>query len=117
MTVLQDVGRALLCSVGVLAVVHIVEVVGLIQVVPVELAERFCVPEVGVQVIGLFVVGKVGGEIAVVVRTRITCVVPVQGRCAVVDPACCGTGIELSAVAGLPYPVDNECGVKSLNYL
>lgn len=96
----------------------VVEVVGLVELVPVDLTEAVVVtPEVGVEVESFLIVGEVAGEVAVVVGTGVGGVVPVESRGRVVDGAESGSGVESGSVFGFPDPVEHGGGVKCLNNL
>ena len=115
--VFKNIGRTLLCAGRVSRIGDIVQVVGLIEGVPVDLTERCLVPEIGIEIVGFLIIGIVGGKIAVVVGARITCIVPVQSRGRVVDRAECETGVERCSRFGFPDPVQDRGGIESLNNL
>ena len=94
----------------------IVEVVGLIEGIPVDLAERRGVPEVGIEIVGFLIVRPVGGEIAVVVGARIACVIPVECRSGVVDRTESETGVERCALFRFPDPVEDGGGVERFHH-
>ena len=111
------VAVAVLKDVGSTLALVVVEVVGLIEVVPVDLTETLIIlPQVGVECLGRFVV-VVRREVAVVVGTRVGGVIPVECRRSVERLAEAHAGIYHSAALRLPYPVDDSRGVKRLNHL
>ena len=114
-TLLDDVGRALVLA-GALGLEG-VEVVHLIHTLPVELAHVFAVaPQVGVELIGVRVAGKVTGQVTVVVRTRVAGVVPVEGAAGVERLVESDTGVERRTGLGRPHPVEDGGGVKGLHH-
>lgn len=133
MTVLKDVG-GMAYERGVSVESIMVEEVGLIDIIPVDLTESLVVlPETGIiiviveillidgseRAVGKGTLGRVnvivapgvvgiiiGGEITVIIGTRVSGLIPVEGRAGIAAHLEADTGIDGSPHTRLPYPVE-----------